>query len=65
MLLKKYADENRLRNVRFYMDYGYSGSNFDRPDFKRIMNNVDNGKNFYRNRQGYVKVWHDHILVGY
>lgn len=37
MLLQKYADENRLRNVKFYVDDGYSGSNFDRPDFKRMM----------------------------
>ena len=44
MLLQKYADENRLRNVRFYVDDGYSGSNFDRPDFKRMIDDVDNGK---------------------
>ena len=40
MLLQKYADENRLRNVMFYVDDGYSGSNFDRPDFKRMMDDV-------------------------
>ena len=28
MLLKQYADEHKLRNVRFYVDDGYSGSNF-------------------------------------
>ena len=28
MLLQKYADENHLRNVRFYVDDGFSGSNF-------------------------------------
>ena len=28
MLLQKYAEENRLRNVKFYVDDGYSGSNF-------------------------------------
>ena len=33
MLLQKYADENRLRNIKFYVDDGYSGSNFDRPFF--------------------------------
>ena len=44
MLLQKYADENRLRNVKFYVDDGYSGSNFDRPDFNRMMDDVDNGR---------------------
>ena len=44
MLLKQYADEHRLRNVKFYVDDGYSGSNFDRPDFKRMIDDVDNGR---------------------
>ena len=44
MLLKQYADEHRLRNVKFYVDDGYSGSNFDRPDFQRMIRDIDEGK---------------------
>lgn len=28
-ILKKYADENGLENTQFYVDDGFSGTNFD------------------------------------
>lgn len=65
MLLQKYADENRLRNTRFYVDDGYSGSNFDRPDFKRMMDDVDNGKISTVIVKDMSRFGRDHILVGY
>ena len=65
MLLQKYADENRLRNVRFYVDDGYSGSNFDRPDFNRMMDDVDNGKISTVIVKDMSRFGRDHILVGY
>lgn len=65
MLLQKYADENRLRNIRFYVDDGYSGSNFDRPDFKRMMDDVDNGRISTVIVKDMSRFGRDHILVGY
>lgn len=65
MLLQKYADENRLRNVKFYVDDGYSGSNFDRPDFKRMMDDVDNGRISTVVVKDMSRFGRDHILVGY
>lgn len=65
MLLQKYADENRLRNVKFYVDDGYSGSNFDRPDFKRMMDDVDNGRISTVIVKDMSRFGRDHILVGY
>ena len=65
MLLKQYADEHRLRNVKFYVDDGYSGSNFDRPDFKRMIDDVDNGRVSTVIVKDMSRFGRDHILVGY
>lgn len=43
-ILKKYADENGLGNTQFYVDDGFSGTNFNRPDFMRMMDDVKSGK---------------------
>ena len=65
MLLKQYADEHRLRNVRFYVDDGYSGSNFDRPDFQRMIRDIDEGKVSTVIVKDMSRFGRDHILVGY
>ena len=65
MLLQKYADENRLRNVKFYVDDGYSGSNFERPDFKRMMSDVEEGRISTVIVKDMSRFGRDHILVGY
>lgn len=43
-ILKKYADENELGNTAFYVDDGFSGTDFNRPDFMRMMEDVKSGK---------------------
>ena len=65
MLLQKYADENHLRNLRFYVDDGFSGSNFERPDFKRMMSDVEDGKISTVIVKDMSRFGRDHILVGY
>ncbi len=43
-ILQKYADDNGFGNTLFFVDDGYSGTNFDRPDWQRLMTLVDEDK---------------------
>ena len=43
-ILQKYADDNGFRNTSLFVDDGYSGTNFDRPDWNRLMGLVDDGR---------------------
>ena len=43
-LLLQYVKENNLRVYDTYIDDGYSGTYFDRPDFNRLLNDIESGK---------------------
>lgn len=41
---RKYAEENGLMVYEVYSDDGYSGTNFDRPAFNKMINDLKKGK---------------------
>ena len=43
-LLNEYARKNHFKNIRFFVDDGYSGTNFDRPAFKELEALVESGE---------------------
>ena len=43
-MLNKYIKDHGWRVVDEYVDDGYSGTDFDRPDFKRLMSDIEIGK---------------------
>lgn len=43
-MLEKYAADNGFGNCRFYIDDGYSGVSFERPDFKRMIADMEKEK---------------------
>jgi len=43
-ILQQYAKEHGLHVVGEYVDDGWSGTNFERPNFQRMMDDVDAGK---------------------
>jgi site-specific DNA recombinase len=62
-ILQKYADDNGFRNTSFYIDDGFSGTTFDRPDFNRMISDIEAGhvetviiKDMSRFGRDYLKV---------
>lgn len=43
-LLKQYCAENRIPIAGVYCDDGWSGTNFERPQFKQMMADIEAGK---------------------
>ncbi len=44
LMLQRYAEEHRFPNIQFYVDDGFSGADFNRPAFKRMMYEVECGR---------------------
>ena len=42
-MLEKFATEQGFVNLRHYTDDGWSGTNFDRPDWKRMLADIEDG----------------------
>ena len=43
-ILQAFAKENGFHVVDEYVDDGWSGTNYDRPSFKRMIDDVEEGK---------------------
>src|SRR3712207_9424034 len=37
---RNYADENNIEVIKVYQDYEYSGTNFDRPGFSEMLQDI-------------------------
>ena len=64
-ILQKYADDNGFDNTMFFVDDGYSGTNFDRPDWQRLMTMVEDGRIGTVIVKDMSRLGRDYLKVGY
>ena len=64
-LLIGYLKAQGLVAVDIYVDDGYTGTNFERPEFKRMLQDIENGKINMVITKDLSRLGRDHIMTGY
>ena len=64
-MLYQYAKEHHFTNIVYYVDDGYSGTTFDRPEFQRLKNDIEKGKVGIVIVKDLSRLGRDHIMTGY
>ncbi len=63
-ILTRYAQEQGFRVVEYYSDDGYTGTNYNRPDFQRMMADIEMGKINMVLTKDLSRLGRNHILTG-
>ena len=64
-ILRQFAKENLLHVVDEYVDDGWSGTNFERPNFKRMMDDVESGKVNCIVTKDLSRFGREHVMMDY
>ena len=65
MMLETYAKQHGFVNIAHYTDDGYSGGNFDRPDWKRLIDDIQAGKIGTVIAKDMSRVGRDYLQTGF
>ena len=64
-MLQKYAKENGFENTRYYVDDGYTGTNFNRPGFQKLLEDIEMGYVATIIVKDMSRLGRDYLQVGY
>lgn len=64
-ILSNYAKEHHFANPEYFVDDGFSGTNFERPDFKRMIELVENGEISTVIVKDMSRLGRDYLKVGF
>ena len=63
-LLSQKAKEKGLTNTKFYVDDGYTGTNFNRPGFQQLLNDIEMGFIYAVIVKDLSRLGRDYVSVG-
>ncbi len=64
-LLQKHSKENGFDNIKFYIDDGYTGTNFNRPGFQKLLEDIEFGYISTVIVKDMSRLGRDYLQVGY
>lgn len=64
-ILSKYANEHNFPNPTFFVDDGYSGTNFDRPSFSKLLEQIENEEVGILIVKDMSRLGRDYLKVGF
>ena len=65
MMLEQYCKDNGFRIYASYVDDGFTGLNFDRPDFQRLLNDIDENRVNLVITKDLSRLGRDYIQTGF
>lgn len=64
-MLRTFAEKYHIKSYDYYIDDGYSGTNFTRPSFERLRKDIESGKINMVVTKDLSRLGRDYIMTGY